>query len=148
MAHRSRQAPGGNSTICLGGDGPTAAPQSANAFASSANQNGGNFLTGRPTTGLNAPPGGFSTISLGSEAGRAPATSSRTPARPADQCGLAAGQRTACRGEQAAGGYGSVASSSIFNSGLSPAAGSKFINERPGSGVHIPPGGRSTIQIG
>lgn len=57
-----RQAPGGNSSICLGMDN---SPQkkrgvSANVFASGDNQNAGNFLTDRPTTRVVSAPGGAS----------------------------------------------------------------------------------------
>lgn len=38
---------------------------SANAYASGSNQNSGNFMTGRPTTRVRAPPGGASSITFG-----------------------------------------------------------------------------------
>lgn len=38
---------------------------SANAYASGVNQNSGNFMTGRPTTRVRAPPGGASSITFG-----------------------------------------------------------------------------------
>lgn len=41
------------------------APVSANAYASGVNQNSGNFMTGRPTTRVRAPPGGASSITFG-----------------------------------------------------------------------------------
>lgn len=49
---------------------PPAAPVpgevvSANAYASGSNQNSGNFMTGRPTTRVRAPPGGASSITFG-----------------------------------------------------------------------------------
>lgn len=48
----------------------TAAPPavhvvSANAYATGSNQNSGNFMTGRPTTRVRAPPGGVSSITFG-----------------------------------------------------------------------------------
>lgn len=43
-----------------------AAPaMSANAYATGSNQNSGNFMTGRPTTRVRAPPGGVSSITFG-----------------------------------------------------------------------------------
>jgi hypothetical protein len=67
-----RQTPGGTSTLVLGGDATdpldTFAPKvSANCFASGANQNWGNSLTGRPTTRVRQAPGGASTIRFGDE---------------------------------------------------------------------------------
>lgn len=51
---------------------PAAAPavaaapaMSANAYATGSNQNSGNFMTGRPTTRVRAPPGGASSITFG-----------------------------------------------------------------------------------
>lgn len=38
---------------------------SSNAYASGSNQNSGNFMTGRPTTRVRAPPGGASSITFG-----------------------------------------------------------------------------------
>ncbi|CAN0468602.1 unnamed protein product, partial [Hapterophycus canaliculatus] len=38
---------------------------SSNAYASGSNQNSGNFMTGRPTTRVRAPPGGVSSITFG-----------------------------------------------------------------------------------
>lgn len=40
-------------------------PVSSNAFASGANMNGANIMTGRPTSRVLAPPGGKTSISLG-----------------------------------------------------------------------------------
>lgn len=69
-----RQGPGGRSTICLGlseAEVVRAAGSktgtSSNAFAHGSNQNSGNFITDRPSTGLHAPPGGKSTICLGTD---------------------------------------------------------------------------------
>eukprot|EP00928_Gymnodinium_smaydae_P062591 TRINITY_DN46417_c0_g1_i1.p1 TRINITY_DN46417_c0_g1~~TRINITY_DN46417_c0_g1_i1.p1 ORF type:complete len:952 (-),score=194.60 TRINITY_DN46417_c0_g1_i1:70-2925(-) len=62
---RFTQAPGGTSTVCLGGGDSVAALASANAFAHGANQNAGNVMTGRPTTRLLHAPGGASTLCLG-----------------------------------------------------------------------------------
>ncbi|CAM9992993.1 unnamed protein product [Ectocarpus sp. 6 AP-2014] len=42
-----------------------AAAVSSNAYASGSNQNSGNFMTGRPTTRVRAPPGGASSITFG-----------------------------------------------------------------------------------
>lgn len=56
-----RQAPGGNSSICLGDDRSPQKRVSANVFANGGNQNSGNFLTDRPTTRVVAAPGGSST---------------------------------------------------------------------------------------
>lgn len=44
---------------------PPVAAMSANAYASGSNQNSGNFMTGRPTTRVRAPPGGASSITFG-----------------------------------------------------------------------------------
>lgn len=44
---------------------PAAAVVSANAYATGSNQNSGNFMTGRPTTRVRAPPGGASSITFG-----------------------------------------------------------------------------------
>lgn len=38
---------------------------SSNAYATGSNQNSGNFMTGRPTTRVRAPPGGASSITFG-----------------------------------------------------------------------------------
>ena len=42
-----------------------ASAMSANAYATGSNQNSGNFMTGRPTTRVRAPPGGASSITFG-----------------------------------------------------------------------------------
>lgn len=63
-----RQAPGGTATVILGGDYPhdiLAKNVSANQFANGSNQNCGNTITERPTTRLHQAPGGTSTICLG-----------------------------------------------------------------------------------
>ncbi|CAN0303194.1 unnamed protein product, partial [Ectocarpus fasciculatus] len=44
---------------------PSSASVSSNAYASGSNQNSGNFMTGRPTTRVRAPPGGASSITFG-----------------------------------------------------------------------------------
>eukprot|EP00903_Cladosiphon_okamuranus_P009382 g8946.t1 len=47
---------------------PAAAAEAAvssNAYATGSNQNSGNFMTGRPTTRVRAPPGGASSITFG-----------------------------------------------------------------------------------
>lgn len=64
------QAPGGTSTIHLGGSPPRTAVDrpSANSFATGSNQNCGNVLTDRPTTRLHQAPGGNSTLCLGGDA--------------------------------------------------------------------------------
>lgn len=46
-------------------DGGGASTVSSNAYASGSNQNSGNFMTGRPTTRVRAPPGGASSITFG-----------------------------------------------------------------------------------
>lgn len=64
---QGRAAPGGASTLELGGSYPHDLLQkvSANKFASGTNQNCGNSITERPTTRLHHAPGGKATISLG-----------------------------------------------------------------------------------
>ncbi|CAM9834524.1 unnamed protein product [Choristocarpus tenellus] len=44
---------------------PSTGSVSANAYASGTNQNSGNFMTGRPTTRVRAPPGGVSSLTFG-----------------------------------------------------------------------------------
>jgi len=66
---RLHQAPGGDTTICLGSSVDTSATEkvqkvSANRFAKGANQNSGNVLTDRSTTRIRHAPGGASTLSL------------------------------------------------------------------------------------
>jgi len=62
-----RQPAGGASSICFGteNDASAANTQSMNAFAKGSDQNCGNFISDRPSTGLHAPPGGVSTICFG-----------------------------------------------------------------------------------
>jgi hypothetical protein len=67
---RLRQAPGGTSTIILGGDSNDPFDThchrvSSNSFANSSNQNCGNVLTERPSTRLHQAPGGNSSIQFG-----------------------------------------------------------------------------------
>merc|ERR550532_3606698 len=62
----SRVAPGGASSVCLGGADPQTCT-SSNAFAHGANQNSGNVLTDRPTTTVRQSPGGASTICFGDD---------------------------------------------------------------------------------
>jgi len=64
-----RQAPGGDSSLCLGNDGSHNASgnTSSNKFANGANQNAGNSITDRPTTKLHFAPGGKASICLGDE---------------------------------------------------------------------------------
>lgn len=89
----ARRAPGGTSQIVLGDDGMgknAAAMTSSNAFATGSNQNCGNFMTGRSSTGLHAPPGGHSSICLGADdsAGAPRKTSSNAFAKGSNQnCG-------------------------------------------------------------
>jgi len=64
---RLHQAPGGNSSMCLGDgscDAKAGANLSSNRFASGSNQNQGNVMTDRSTTRLHQAPGGNSSISL------------------------------------------------------------------------------------
>jgi len=59
---------GGATTICLGtAAGDVKALMSSNTFARGSDQNSGNFITDRPSTGMLAPPGGRTTICLGTE---------------------------------------------------------------------------------
>lgn len=63
--HSARPPPGGASSFTFSGNGTCVndgAVQSANRFASGANQNTGNVMTGRSSTRINAPPGGHSSI--------------------------------------------------------------------------------------
>lgn len=55
-------APATEATAAVDGD---ASAVSSNAYASGSNQNSGNFMTGRPTTRVRAPPGGASSITFG-----------------------------------------------------------------------------------
>merc|ERR1719486_1379578 len=64
----ARQAPGGASTLCFGDDTANGETVSSNAFAQRADQNCGNVITDRPTTGgVRHAPGGASTIILGGD---------------------------------------------------------------------------------
>jgi hypothetical protein len=66
---RLRQSPGGEATICFGGDADdpfNTHNVSSNKFADGANQNCGNTITDRPSTRLHHAPGGASTLTLGS----------------------------------------------------------------------------------
>lgn len=68
-ADRGRARGGGGGRIPPGyapsSGGGVEAALSSNAFASGHNQNCGNFITGRPSSRVTAPPGGHSTFSLG-----------------------------------------------------------------------------------
>lgn len=55
-------APAAEATAAANGGAPAV---SSNAYASGSNQNSGNFMTGRPTTRVRAPPGGASSITFG-----------------------------------------------------------------------------------
>ncbi|CAM9581168.1 unnamed protein product [Discosporangium mesarthrocarpum] len=58
--------PAENATeVAVAPPAPPASAVSANAYASGTNQNSGNFMTGRPTTRVRAPPGGASTLTFG-----------------------------------------------------------------------------------
>jgi len=141
-APRFRQAPGGTSSVILGGDLPPALPcgspdrqppggtstfgqtlggdypheilerASANAFASGASQNSGNVLTERPTTRVHHAPGGNSTLVLGDE----------EPAQAAP-------------------------SSNAFACGASQNCGN-VLTERSSTRLHQAPGGDSTLVLG
>jgi len=62
-----KQAPGGNSSIVLGGDTEEVIGTlgSSNKFANGSSQNTGNVLSERPSTKLHQAPGGNSTVVLG-----------------------------------------------------------------------------------
>jgi len=79
---KQHQAPGGNATICLGGDDPCTPAEgvSANRFARGSSQNTGNVLTDRSTTRLHHAPGGASTLCLGGDYPEAAATRTRSKA--------------------------------------------------------------------
>merc|ERR1719272_1564863 len=63
-----RCAPGGNSTLNLGGFSAADAPvTSSNLFANGANQNAGNGITDRPSTAVRCAPGGASSIVFGGD---------------------------------------------------------------------------------
>lgn len=157
---RVRQAPGGNTSICLGADDVQSdkVKVSSNAFANGANQNAGNFITDRSSTGLHAPPGGHSTICLGSddapvvqrkevvgpkatEASVSNTTTAAVRAPPGGECSVSLGSDS---GNSPAK---KQTSSNAFAQGANQNCGN-FITDRPTTGVHAPPGGRSTICLG
>lgn len=146
-----RQAPGGRSTICLGTEEPTTskAQVSSNSFARGSDQNSGNFITDRPSTGLHAPPGGRSTICLGTDsqdwkAATAPISVpiSVPPVAPTVCLGMDTSSEPAePKALQTLMSSNSFARGSDQNSG-------NFITDRPSTGLHAPPGGRSTLCLG
>jgi len=134
-----RGAPGGQSSIVLGGDGaggPEALGHvSANTFATGSNQNCGNILTGRPTTGVKYAPGGVSTICLGDDPAPLPPASSRASAEP---------QPGAARPARLEPG---PVSANAFAMGSNQNCGN-FLTDRPTTGVRCAPGGNSTLSLG
>jgi len=192
----ARRAPGGASQIVLGDDGmgnKAAAMTSSNAFATGSNQNSGNFMTGRSSTGLHAPPGGHSSICLGADdsAGAPRKTSSIAFATGSNQnCGNFISERSSTGLHAPPGGRSSLqlggdpvdvrkaaiptydcpigsppsgnamhlregkvnvqegtVSSNAFAQGSNPNCGN-FLTDRPSTGLHAPPGGKSSLCFG
>lgn len=65
-AEEEEEVGGGEEEAVVPPPAPAAeAVVSSNAYATGSNQNSGNFMTGRPTTRVRAPPGGASSITFG-----------------------------------------------------------------------------------
>eukprot|EP00939_MAST-03C_sp_MAST-3C-sp1_P002399 g2399.t1 len=106
---------------------------SSNTFATGSNQNSGNFITGRSTTKVHAPPGGRSSFNIfgGSSTYHAEKVKKTVPE--AASAPTEAPKRTRT-------------SANAFACGSNQNAGN-FITDRPTTRVHAPPGGRSSFNI-
>lgn len=138
---RLRQSPGGEATICFGGDADDPLNThnvSSNKFADGAHQNCGNTITDRPTTRLHQAPGGSSTLTLGDDVDSSAARTLQTKT-------VVAGSHDA--GVAASPSVGARCSSNKFASGANQNCGN-VITDRPTTRVHQAPGGASTVCLG
>merc|ERR1719160_1309597 len=116
---------------------------SSNRFATGSNQNCGNVLSERSSTGLHAPPGGKSSICLGGNV--------QEPSKPR---GSSNGYAEVSNSDMSQGPSspettkprGGV-SSNAFSQGSNQNCGN-FITDRPTTHVHAAPGGNSSICLG
>lgn len=132
--------PGGHSSICLGADdsaGATSRTTSSNAFATGSNQNCGNFISERSSTGLHAPPGGRSSLQLGDVT--TASVSARNQGPPGGSALPLPGDKIDARER--------TISSNAFAQGSNQNCGN-FLTDRPSTGLHAPPGGKSSICFG
>jgi len=144
-----RQAPGGTSSICLGGDAPAGAGGtrvSSNVFASGANQNAGNFVTDRPSTRVRCGPGGNSSICLGGDPDTSAPPPRKSAPRAAEPVSAPGGGYVVGGAQQTAGGDRAVSSNS-WASGVNQNSGN-FISERSSTRIHQGPGGKTSICLG
>lgn len=163
---RLHAPPGGQSSLCIGAGGMTGPEEpnrvSSNRFANGSNQNSGNILSERSSTGLHAPPGGKSSICLGMDASDAPVSSNRFATGSNQNCGNVISERSSTGLHAPPGGKSSICigsdlpetvkprnagSANKFANGSNQNSGN-FMTDRPTTGVLAPPGGKSSICLG
>eukprot|EP00940_MAST-03C_sp_MAST-3C-sp2_P001974 g1974.t1 len=137
MSGRRHQSQSSLGFLFGGGSSAPEAKVSANTFATGSNQNCGNFITGRSTTRVHAPPGGRSNISLFGGYGETETVKKTVPTKTATATKVEATAPTKKT---------TTVSSNKFACGSNQNCGN-FITDRSTTRIHAPPGGRTQISI-